>query len=192
MDPNCENKSAQGRKPRRSKLGVEGSSRASGGRVSHGFRMEKGKMGHAMEDFIVVKHRKVGNTELGLYAIFDGHSGGDVADYLQSHLFGNILDEVNYSQLSTLAPEKAIKKAYRATNREVLEDVAWQGKGGSTAVTAILIDGEKLLVANVGDSRAIICKNGFERQRSPVGGPRAGQGAAEDREERGICDEAAR
>lgn len=29
-------------------------------------------------------------------------------------------------------------------------------RGGSTAVTAILINGEKLIVGNVGDSRAII------------------------------------
>lgn len=33
-------------------------------------------------------------------------------------------------------------------------------RGGSTAVTAILIDGQKLIVAHVGDSRAVICRNG--------------------------------
>lgn len=40
------------------------------------------------------------------------------------------------------------------------------GKGGSTAVTAILIDCRKLVVANVGDSRAIICKKGVAKQLS--------------------------
>lgn len=40
------------------------------------------------------------------------------------------------------------------------------GKGGSTAVTAILIDCQKLVVANVGDSRAIICNNGVAKQLS--------------------------
>lgn len=40
------------------------------------------------------------------------------------------------------------------------------GKGGSTAVTAILINCQKLVVANVGDSRAIICKNGVAKQLS--------------------------
>lgn len=40
------------------------------------------------------------------------------------------------------------------------------GKGGSTAVTAILINGQKLVVANVGDSRAVICKRGVAKQLS--------------------------
>lgn len=40
------------------------------------------------------------------------------------------------------------------------------GKGGSTAVTAILINCHKLVVANVGDSRAVICKNGVAKQLS--------------------------
>lgn len=40
------------------------------------------------------------------------------------------------------------------------------GKGGSTAVTAILINCQTLVVANVGDSRAVICKNGVVKQLS--------------------------
>jgi protein phosphatase 1L len=34
------------------------------------------------------------------------------------------------------------------------------GQGGSTAVTAILVNGRKLWVANVGDSRAVLLKGG--------------------------------
>jgi protein phosphatase 1L len=43
------------------------------------------------------------------------------------------------------------------------------GRGGSTAVTAILIDSEmsvKVVVANVGDSRAVISRNGVAKQLS--------------------------
>ncbi|WZZ24667.1 hypothetical protein YC2023_008068 [Brassica napus] len=39
-------------------------------------------------------------------------------------------------------------------------------KGGSTAVTGILIHGQKLVVANVGDSRAVMSKNGVAHQLS--------------------------
>lgn len=57
-------------------------------------------------------------------------------------------------------------KAYEITDSKILEKAKELGRGGSTAVTAILIDGLKLVVANVGDSRAIICKNGMAKQLS--------------------------
>lgn len=60
----------------------------------------------------------------------------------------------------------AIKRAYRTTDDQILEKAVDLGRGGSTAVTAILIDCQKLIVANVGDSRAVICKNGTAKQLS--------------------------
>ncbi|KAH0901430.1 hypothetical protein HID58_040933 [Brassica napus] len=41
-------------------------------------------------------------------------------------------------------------------------------KGGSTAVTGILIHGQKLVVANVGDSRAVMSKNGVMSNKEVV------------------------
>ncbi|OVA03507.1 Protein phosphatase 2C (PP2C)-like domain [Macleaya cordata] len=62
--------------------------------------------------------------------------------------------------------ESAIRRAYDITDKKILEKAVDLGRGGSTAVTAILINGEKLVVANVGDSRAVICKNGMAKQLS--------------------------
>ncbi|XP_020536057.1 probable protein phosphatase 2C 28 isoform X2 [Jatropha curcas] len=129
--------------------------------TSHGYHMVRGKMGHGMEDYLVAESREINGYRLGLYAIFDGHSGLDVAKYLQSHLFDNLLNESDFWK----NPERAIRKAYKATDNEILDGIVGS-RGGSTAVTAILIDEENLIVANVGDSRAVLCRNGVAKQLS--------------------------
>lgn len=62
--------------------------------------------------------------------------------------------------------KNALKNAYHSTDKEILEKSVQLGKGGSTAVTAILINRQKLVVANVGDSRAVISKRGMAKQLS--------------------------
>lgn len=130
--------------------------------ITHGFHLVKGKSNHAMEDYLVSEFKKLGDNDLGLFAIFDGHMGHDVASYLQSHLFDNILKEGEF----WTDTEKAIRKAYHTTDNDILEQSMKLGKGGSTAVTAILMNGEKLVVANVGDSRAVLCRKGVAKQLS--------------------------
>nr|XP_016462522.1 PREDICTED: probable protein phosphatase 2C 28 isoform X3 [Nicotiana tabacum] len=128
-------------------------------RVSYGFHLVEGKMKHGMEDYLVAENRKMDGHNLGLYAIFDGHSGREVAEYLQSHLFDNILSEPDFWK----NPVTAFKKAYRDTDGDILENVVG-ARGGSTAVTAILIDQKLLVVANVGDSRAVLIQRGKVKQ----------------------------
>eukprot|EP00262_Sarcandra_glabra_P012112 TRINITY_DN304_c0_g1_i1.p1 TRINITY_DN304_c0_g1~~TRINITY_DN304_c0_g1_i1.p1 ORF type:complete len:284 (-),score=72.08 TRINITY_DN304_c0_g1_i1:202-1053(-) len=140
----------------------KGKSKMSGRHITHGYHLVKGKSNHAMEDYVVSEFRQVDHHELGLFAIFDGHLGHDVPGYLQSHLFDNILNEPDF----WTEPESAIKKAYQITDGKILEKAVDLGRGGSTAVTAILINGEKLVVANVGDSRAVICQKGVAKQLS--------------------------
>ncbi|KAJ6371716.1 hypothetical protein OIU77_002102 [Salix suchowensis] len=55
--------------------------------------------------------------ELGLFAVYDGHLGHDVASYLQTHLFDNILKEHDF----WTDTESAIRRAYLATDAEILE-----------------------------------------------------------------------
>jgi hypothetical protein len=62
--------------------------------IVHGFSLVKGKSRHAMEDYHVAEFRKVKDHEVGLFAVYDGHLGHNVADYLQRNLFDNILNEV--------------------------------------------------------------------------------------------------
>ncbi|KAG6634447.1 hypothetical protein I3843_12G118500 [Carya illinoinensis] len=131
-------------------------------KITHGFHLVKGKSHHAMEDYVFAQFKQVEDDELGLFAIFDGHLSHDIPDYLRSHLFENILKEPDFWRET----EKAIRRAYRITDANILEKAVDLGKGGSTAVTAILINCHKLVVANIGDSRAVICKNGVAKQLS--------------------------
>ncbi|PKI56533.1 hypothetical protein CRG98_023059 [Punica granatum] len=116
-------------------------------------------MAHGMEDFIVAENQIVNGDNLGLYAIFDGHSSRKVEEYSQGHLFDNILSEPDV----WTSPKRAIKRAYKKTDDEILESMVGS-RGGSTAITAILVNGEKLVVANVGDSHVVLCLNGKAKQ----------------------------
>ncbi|KAJ6370555.1 hypothetical protein OIU76_028773 [Salix suchowensis] len=115
--------------------------------ITHGYHTVEGKTNHAMEDYVVSDFKQVGEKELGLFAVYDGHLGHDVASYLQTHLFDNILKEHDF----------------------------W------TDTETILINGQKLVVANVGDSRAVICKNGVANQLSIDHEPSREKGRIESR-----------
>ncbi|EFJ32817.1 hypothetical protein SELMODRAFT_230443 [Selaginella moellendorffii] len=115
-----------------------------------------------MEDFYVAEYQIHRNHELGLFAIYDGHLGHSVPDYLKRNLFNNILKEPGFFT----NPSNAIRKAYQETDQTILAKAPELGSGGSTAVTAILVDGLRLLVANIGDSRAVLSEAGKARQLS--------------------------
>ena len=61
-------------------------------------------------------------------------------------------------------PTTAITDAYLQTDKSILEKDSELGSGGSTALTVIVIDGASAYVANVGDSRAVLCRGGMAMQ----------------------------
>lgn len=77
--------------------------------ITHGFHLIKGKSNHAMEDYVVSDFRNVEAKELGLFAIFDGHLGHDVASYLQTHLFDSILKQVMHVSSFNIWPLKFLR-----------------------------------------------------------------------------------
>ncbi|KAJ7299341.1 hypothetical protein O6H91_02G033700 [Diphasiastrum complanatum] len=131
-------------------------------RVVHGYALVKGFASHPLEDYHVAEYRSIGEHELGLFAIFDGHLGNSVPAFLQNHLFNNILKEPGFFR----DPVNAIKKAYSSTDQIILDRASVLGAGGSTAVTAILLDGKRLVIANIGDSRAVLSRAGTAVQLS--------------------------
>ncbi|KAJ0102786.1 hypothetical protein Patl1_04714 [Pistacia atlantica] len=155
--------------------------------ITHGYHLVKGKSTHPMEDYVVAQFRQVEDNELGLFAIFDGHLSHEIPDYLRTHLFETILNEdaisclfiqvlglrINYWTTTSICNLTSGQNQRLQCGELIVlliilfwrKQLIWV-KGGSTAVTAILINCQKLVVANLGDSRAIICKNGVAKQLS--------------------------
>ncbi|KAB1206894.1 putative protein phosphatase 2C 10 [Morella rubra] len=171
-----------------------GKGRSHQGPVKYGFSLVKGKANHPMEDYHVAKFVHFQGHELGLFAIYDGHLGDSVPAYLQKHLFPNILKDVKkginivtvmfYDQFQEdfwTEPTRSISKAYERTDQAILSHSPDLGRGGSTAVTAILINGQKLWIANVGDSRAVLSNRGVARQMTTDHEPNTERGSIENR-----------
>ncbi|XP_044475536.1 probable protein phosphatase 2C 10 isoform X1 [Mangifera indica] len=153
-----------------------GKGRSHEGLIKFGFSLIKGKANHPMEDYHVAKFIQSQGHEIGLFAIYDGHLGESVPAYLQKHLFSNILKEDEF----WADPRRSIFKAYEKTDQAILSHSSELGRGGSTAVTAILINGQRLWVANVGDSRAVLSDGGQAVQMTTDHEPNTERGSIEN------------
>lgn len=101
-------------------------------------------------------------TEEVLYfAVYDGHGGPAAADFCHTHMEQCIMDllpkEKNLETVLTLAFLEIDKAFERLAH---LSADATFLTSGTTATVALLRDGIELVVASVGDSRAILCRKG--------------------------------
>ena len=60
----------------------------------------------------------------------------------------------------------ATRRAYHSTDRDILAKAFELGKGGSTAVIAMLISSQIFIVEHVGDSQVVLSKKGIAKQLS--------------------------
>ncbi len=93
---------------------------------------------------------------IGLFGVFDGYNGSQAAKYVQTHLFHNLLMNLGFDNI-----QLAVTRAYQRTDKNPrrLQVNTFFSSSGSTACTAVLLR-ERLIIGNVGDSRAVICKGG--------------------------------
>ncbi|CAM6071589.1 unnamed protein product [Sphagnum tenellum] len=140
---------------------IHGSTPISGGGFSenlkfdYGYSSLRGKRA-SMEDFHDIKLSIVNDQVVGLFGVFDGHGGSRAAEYVKKNLFENLLKHHKFVSDTKVA----IAESYQQTDQDYLRTESSQNRdAGSTASTAVLV-GDRLLVANVGDSRAVICRGG--------------------------------
>ncbi|KAG6409694.1 hypothetical protein SASPL_127736 [Salvia splendens] len=129
------------------------------GKFSYGYASSPGKRS-SMEDFYETRIDGVDGEVVGLFGVFDGHGGARAAEYVKQNLFSNLIRHPKFISDTKSAIFLIPADAYNHTDSEFLKSENNQNRdAGSTASTAILV-GDRLLVANVGDSRAVICRGG--------------------------------
>lgn len=89
-----------------------------------------------------------------------------VADGMGGHEAGEVASEIAVSTIQECAPEHAdaeeLGNAVKQANRDIM-DAALSGRGRpgmGTTCTAAMLEGERLVIAQVGDSRAYLLHNG--------------------------------
>ena len=121
-----------------------------------------------MEDYFRVIDKFMGDKTKGLFALFDGHGGSDVAKFVRD----NFPDQFSYCLYNT---KSNIQQSFINAFSKIDEDISKKGFSenmGSTACVAYitqennLISGMQKVVycANIGDTRAyIVSKNCIKR-----------------------------
>ena len=99
-----------------------------------------------------------------LFLVADGMGGHNAGDYASRYTIETIVDEISKSndESPVFVLEKAIKRANSLIRQKSEEETELNGMG--TTVVAATIEGNKLCVANVGDSRLYIINNREIRQ----------------------------
>ncbi|XP_069153360.1 probable protein phosphatase 2C 45 isoform X1 [Solanum lycopersicum] len=152
-------------------------------KFSYGYATFKGKRA-SMEDYYETSISEVDGQMVAFFGVFDGHwkskcwilsaslhrghlrltfishftshGGSRTAEYLKNNLFKNLSSHPDFIKDT----KSAIVEAFKQTDVDYLNEEKGQQKdAGSTASTAVLL-GDRLLVANVGDSRVVACRDG--------------------------------
>ena len=97
--------------------------------------------------------------KMSFFAVFDGHGGENCSDFLKNNFLNYLIDNKNFPF--------DIKIALKETFEKIEEEIYNQNKGkelkqidksGSCALVCIIVE-NKIYIANIGDSRAIISIN---------------------------------
>ena len=122
-----------------------------------------GKRRKLNQDYVYTSEMPVGHLA-NLFLVADGMGGHNAGDYASRYTIETIVDEISKSndESPVFVLEKAIKRANSLIRQKSEEETELNGMG--TTVVAATIEGNKLCVANVGDSRLYIINNREIRQ----------------------------
>lgn len=107
------------------------------------------------QDYMFTSENAVGKLP-NLFIVADGMGGHKAGEYASKTAVETIVEyiEENDSGLLVASMKKAIGEANKRVLKEAIVDIEKEGMG--TTIVAATIKGDKLIVANVGDSRLYI------------------------------------
>jgi len=105
-----------------------------------------------MEDEFTIHGRMQGLQDRDYIAVFDGHGGRDASELAAQALHKHLEKLLAANE----EPETSLKQAFSSTNEDMIQNAV---QGGTTAIVALFIK-NTIYIANAGDSRAVISKNG--------------------------------
>lgn len=114
-----------------------------------GSRTDVGRVREQNEDNLIVSHP--------LYAVFDG-MGGHEAGEVASEIAADVVSKRAPGEMDADALSQSVEEANLAIIRAAREGRGKVGMG--TTCTAAMLSGERLLIAQVGDSRAYLLHDG--------------------------------
>lgn len=129
-----------------------------------------------IQDLCIEPLSRVGLHPQSYFAVYDGHGGNEASSFLSDVLHHNIIEAFFMSKgelkplLKTSSDDlqsmitKRLTTAFERTDEELLND-SERSQAGSTATTAF-VAGKWLFVANVGDSRTVLSRNGIAERLS--------------------------
>nr|XP_060477471.1 integrin-linked kinase-associated serine/threonine phosphatase 2C [Panthera onca] len=108
-------------------------------------------------------------TRVSYFAVFDGHGGIRASKFAAQNLHQNLIRK--FPKGDVISVEKTVKRClldtFKHTDEEFLKQASSQKpawKDGSTATCVLAVD-NILYIANLGDSRAILCRFNEESQK---------------------------
>ncbi|KAF3945351.1 hypothetical protein CMV_028267 [Castanea mollissima] len=123
---------------------------------------ERGPKQYMEDEYISVDnlHEHLGTaakfpSPCAFYGVFDGHGGVDAALFIKKNILNYIVEDSNIPT----GIKKAVKNAFVKADHAFLNASSLDSSSGTTALTA-LITGRTMLIANAGDSRAVLGKRG--------------------------------
>tara|TARA_Y100000389_G_C17470116_1_gene529641 strand:+ start:6410 stop:7153 length:744 start_codon:yes stop_codon:yes gene_type:complete len=100
--------------------------------------------------------KKINKSQL-LCAVYDGHGGNEISAYLKKYLTGELYRNIKIASPSISKLKQIFKLLTKKVNNYAKK---YKCNAGSTALTCYLSD-QTLIVANIGDCRAVICTDGL-------------------------------